>query len=165
MSDEDLLVIETALRDVIDDDLMAHVPGNLRSSVEASFRERRKETGAERFDLKLFGEKVGEFVFVEIPEIKSCVVDVPEVDDVEEVRCSGNKGFRDYVKQRTDEWLEEEMGNLALDWFDETGELVDGVSLHERVRTPLPARSYDPVVTVDRRKVLIALCGTEIGEV
>jgi hypothetical protein len=61
---------------------------------------------------------------------------VAEVDDVDEVWTASmnDKGFKAYVKERTDEWLEEEMGQLALDYYDECGKLVSGVGMHEYMK-------------------------------
>ena len=157
LTDMERLAVEQAFYKSIAEDVGTKDPTNLRGRVDEALRDMYDATGATSFDVKLCGKKVGSYSFRKVKGTPTREYEVPVVEDIDELWTYQSSEWQAYVKKRTDEWLEENYEQLALDWFDETGELLDGMCMHERWEMGKPDGIGSSSLRVEPEKVWAVL--------
>jgi hypothetical protein len=142
----------TALKKAVDEELKL-----LRPEVDEHFIDCYESTHGKQYEVRMDGEDVGTLTVKLSKGTPYREYDHAVVTDTDELWTYQSKEFQEYVKKRTDEWLEENYEQIALDWFDETGELLDGMTLMQHVEPERPAAVTGTMARIDPMKVSAAM--------
>ena len=126
------LAIEQAVYNAIGADLKTGVPDNLRGEVNAFYLDMYERTGATGFEVRIGGQKVGTYGFNRVKGQPERTVSEVRVTDAEALRADESDEFNDWLT----EWLNCHLPELAVQYGEQTGELLDGV---EVVTETIPA--------------------------
>jgi hypothetical protein len=125
------LAIEQAVYNAIGADLKTGVPDNLRGEVNGFYLDMYERTGATGFEVRVNGQKVGTYGFAKVKGKPERTVTELRVTDHEAMMHDERDEFLEFCSQ----WLDAHMDELAIQYAQETGELLDGMELVE-VTTP-----------------------------
>ena len=125
------LAIEQAVYNAIGADLKTGVPDNLRGEVNGFYLDMYERTGATGFEVRVNGQKVGTYGFSKVKGKPERTVTELRVTDHEAMMHDERDEFLEFCSQ----WLDAHMDELAVQYAQETGELLDGMELAE-VTTP-----------------------------
>jgi hypothetical protein len=139
----------TALKKAADEELKL-----LRPEVDEHFIQCYEDTHGKQYEVRMDGEDVGTFTVKLGKGTPMREVTVPECTDFDELWMSRHgKEWEEYVEQRTNDWLHDNYEQLAIDWFDETGELLDGMSMVTHREPERPAGVVGTMARIDPLKV------------
>lgn len=128
------LAIEQAVYNAIGADVSTRDPDNLRGEVNAYYHDLYEQTGATGFEVRINGQKIGTYGFSKVRGQRAYTERVVTVTDVDALRADENDGFLEYCSG----WLEEHLPELAVQYAQETGELLDGMAVVEREHPATP---------------------------
>lgn len=128
------LAIEQAVYNAIGADLKTGVYDNLRGEVNEHYRELYDQTGATGFEVRVNGAKVGTYGFNRVKGKPAYTERIAIVTDVDALRASEDDDWLDWCGRYIDSHIEE----LAIQYVEETGELLDGMSIVEREHPATP---------------------------
>mgnify|MGYP007115365228 CR=1 FL=1 len=126
------LAVEQAVYNAIGADLKTGVPDNLRGEVNAFYLDMYERTGATGFEVRIGGQKVGTYGFNRVKGQPEHTVSEVRVTDADALRADESDEFNDWLT----EWLNSHLPELAVQYCEQTGELLDGV---EVVTETIPA--------------------------
>ena len=132
MNSIERLAVEQAVYNTIGADLKTGVADNLRGEVNGFFLDLYQHTGAVSFEVRVSGQKVGTYSFARVKGQPEREVTEVRVTDVEALRADESDEFLDFVSR----WIESHLSELAIQYAQETGELLDGM---EYVTETIPA--------------------------
>lgn len=128
------LAIEQAVYSAIGADVSTRDPDNLRGEVNQYYHDLYEQTGATGFEVRINGQKIGTYGFSKVRGQRAYTERVVTVTDVDALRADENDGFLEYCSG----WLEEHLPELAVQYAQETGELLDGMAVVEREHPATP---------------------------
>jgi len=148
------LAIEQAVYNAIGADLKTGVPDNLRGEVNGFYLDMYERTGATGFEVRVNGQKVGTYGFSKVKGKPERTVTELRVTDEDALRADESDEFNDWLGA----WLTDHLPELAIQYAQETGELLDGMELVE-VTTPAAPDGIRPngTLRVKPEKVAAAL--------
>ena len=148
------LAIEQAVYNAIGADLKTGVPDNLRGEVNGFYLDMYERTGATGFEVRVNGQKVGTYGFSKVKGKPERTVTELRVTDEDALRADESDEFNDWLGA----WLTDHLPELAIQYAQETGELLDGMELVE-VTTPAVPDGIRPngTLRVKPEKVAAAL--------
>ena len=126
------LAIEQAVYNAIGADLKTGVTDNLRGEVNGFYLDLYQRTGATGFEVRVNGQKVGTYGFAKVKGQPERTVTEVRVTDADALRADESDEFLDYVSR----WIDSHLTELAVQYAQETGELLDGM---EYVTETIPA--------------------------
>ena len=126
------LAIEQAVYNAIGADLKTGVSDNLRGEVNGFYLDMYERTGATGFEVRVNGQKVGTYGFAKVKGQPERTMTELRVTDVAALRADESDEFNDWLTA----WLTDHLTELAVQYAQETGELLDGM---EYVTTTTPA--------------------------
>ena len=132
MNSIERLAVEQAVYNTIGADLKTGVADNLRGEVNGFFLDLYQHTGAVSFEVRVSGQKVGTYSFSRIKGQPAQEVTEVRVTDVEALCADESDEFLDFISR----WIESHLPELAVQYAQETGELLDGM---EYVTETIPA--------------------------
>lgn len=159
ISNQERLAIFQAFYNAAGEHVSTKSPGNLRSQVDAEYRELYEQTGAKSFEQRVNGMRVGTYS-VKVSKAKEAEMDVR---------------FEVREPERLLEWVErQEHGDLvrfakahaaeyAQDALLRTGELADGCSTYEVGTPAMPEQYAGGSLRIDPQLVAEAL-GNQLPE-
>lgn len=127
LSDIERLAVEQALYKVIAEDVGTRNPGNLRDQVNQHYLELYEMTGATGFEVRIAGQKVGTYGFSKTRAQPARKESTVEVVDARALREWDSDDFNDYISR----WIDGNLATLAASYFEETGDLPDGMTVIE----------------------------------
>lgn len=145
------LAIEQAVYNAIGADLKTGVPDNLRGEVNGFYLDMYERTGATGFEVRLNGQKVGTYGFSKVKGKPERTVTELSVTDADALRADESDEFNDWLTA----WLTDHLPELAVQYAQETGELLDGMELVE-VTTPAVPDGIRPNGTLRVRPEKVA---------
>lgn len=145
------LAIEQAVYNAIGADLKTGVPDNLRGEVNGFYLDMYERTGATGFEVRVNGQKVGTYGFAKVKGQPERTVTEVRVTDVDALCADASEEFNDWLSA----WLTEHLPELAVQYVQETGELLDGMELVE-VTTPAVPDGIRPNGTLRVRPERVA---------
>ena len=145
------LAIEQAVLNAIGADLKTGVPDNLRGEVNGFYLDLYQQTGATGFEVRVNGQKVGTYGFAKVKGTPERTVTELRVTDMDALRADQSDEFNDWLTRHLNAHLEE----LAIQYAQETGELLDGMELVE-VTTPATPDTIRPNGTLRVRPEKVA---------
>ena len=128
------LAIEQAVYKAIGADVATNDPDNLRGEVNAHYRDLYEQTGATGFEVRLNGQKVGTYGFNKVRGQKAHTERIVTVTDVDALRADESDEFNDWLSA----YVTEHLSELAVQYAQETGELLDGMAVVEREHPATP---------------------------
>ena len=128
MNSIERLAIEQAVYNAIGADLKTDVPNNLRGEVNGFYLDLYQQTGATGFEVRVNGQKVGTYGFNKVKGQPERTVAELQVTDVDALRADESDEFNDWLTA----WLTDHLPELAIQYAQETGELLDGMEMVER---------------------------------
>lgn len=128
------LAIEQAVFKAIGADVATNDPGNLRAEVNAHYRDLYEQTGATGFEVRLRGQKVGTYGFSKVRGQKAHTERIVTVTDRAALLADESDEFNDWLTA----WLTDHLPELAVQYAQETGELLDGMAVVEREHPATP---------------------------
>jgi len=154
MNSIERLAIEQAVYNAIGADLKTGVPDNLRGEVNGFYLDMYERTGATGFEVRVNGQKVGTYGFSKVKGKPERTVTELRVTDADALRADESDEFNDWLTA----WLTDHLPELAIQYAQETGELLDGMELVE-VTTPAVPDGIRPngTLRVKPEKVAAAL--------
>lgn len=139
----------TALKKAVDEELKV-----LRPEVDEHFTKLAEEHGLKQAEVQLNGVDVGTITVKRTKGRPWHEWEAAEVTDLDELwHCYQSKEWQDYIDKRTQEWQDENREQLALDYFDETGELLEGMSMVTHRDPGVPEGISGTMLRVDPLKV------------
>jgi hypothetical protein len=126
------LAIEQAIYNAIGADLKTGVPDNLRGQVNGAYLDLYEQTGATGFEVRVNGQKVGTYGFSKVKGQPERIVTELRVTDHAALAADESDEFNDWLS----DYITDHLDELAIQYCQETGELLDGVEL---VETTTPA--------------------------
>ena len=132
MNDIERLAVEQAVYNTIGADLKTGVADNLRGEVNGFYLDLYQRTGAVSFDVRVNNQKVGAYSFARVKGQPEREVTEIRVTDAEALRADKSDEFLDFVSR----WIESHLPELAVQYAQESGELLDGM---EYVTETIPA--------------------------
>ena len=132
MNNIERLAVEQAVYNTIGADLKTGMADNLRGEVNGFFLDLYQHTGAVSFEVRVGGQKVGTYSFARVKGQPEREVTEVRVTDVDAMRADESDEFLDFVSR----WIESHLPELAVQYAQETGELLDGM---EYVTETIPA--------------------------
>ena len=145
------LAIEQAVYNAIGADLKTGVPDNLRGEVNGFYLDMYERTGATGFEVRVNGQKVGTYGFSKVKGKPERTVTELRVTDADALRADESDEFNDWLTA----WLTDHLTELAVQYAQETGELLDGMELVE-VTTPAVPDGIRPNGTLRVRPEKVA---------
>ena len=145
------LAIEQAVYNAIGADLKTGVPDNLRGEVNGFYLDMYERTGATGFEVRVNGQKVGTYGFAKVKGKPERTVTELRVTDADALRADESDEFNDWLTA----WLTDHLPELAVQYAQETGELLDGMELVE-VTTPAVPDGIRPNGTLRVRPEKVA---------
>ena len=145
------LAIEQAVYNAIGADLKTGVPDNLRGEVNGFYLDMYERTGATGFEVRVNGQKVGTYGFSKVKGKPERTVTELRVTDEDALRADKSDEFNDWLTA----WLTDHLPELAIQYAQETGELLDGMELVE-VTTPAVPDGIRPNGTLRVRPEKVA---------
>ena len=148
------LAIEQAVYNAIGADLKTGVPDNLRGEVNGFYLDMYERTGATGFEVRVNGQKVGTYGFSKVKGKPERTVTELRVTDEDALRADKSDEFNDWLS----DYINYHLVDFAIQYAQETGELLDGMELVE-VTTPAVPDGIRPTGTlrVKPEKVAAAL--------
>ena len=148
------LAIEQAVYNAIGADLKTGVPDNLRGEVNGFYLDMYERTGATGFEVRLNGQKVGTYGFSKVKGKPERTVTELRVTDEDALRADESDEFNDWLS----DYINYHLVDFAIQYAQETGELLDGMELVE-VTTPAVPDGIRPdgTLRVKPEKVAAAL--------
>ena len=125
------LAIEQAVYNAIGADLKTGVPDNLRGEVNGFYLDMYERTGATGFEVRVNGQKVGTYGFSKVKGKPERTVTELRVTDEDDLRADKSDEFNDWLS----DYINYHLVDFAIQYAQETGELLDGMELVE-VTTP-----------------------------
>ena len=154
LSDIERLAVEQALYKVIAQDVDTKTPDNLRGRVNDHYRELYEQTGATGFEVRIAGQKVGTYGFSKVKAQPARKESSVEVVDMDALMAWDSDDFNDFISR----WIEGNLATLARAYFEESGELPDGMAVMEYERPAVPAGIRpNGTLRIDPAKVAQAL--------
>ena len=132
MNSIERLAVEQAVYNTIGADLKTGVPDNLHGEVNGFYLDLYQHTGAVSFDVRVNDQKVGTYSFARVKGKPAQEVTEVRVTDLEALRADESDEFLDFISR----WIESHLPELAVQYAQETGELLDGM---EYVTETIPA--------------------------
>ena len=126
------LAIEQAVYNAIGADLKTGVTDNLRGEVNGFYLDLYQRTGAMGFEVRVNGKKVGTYGFAKVKGTPERTVTEVRVTDPQALRSDQSDDFYGWLMRHVEAHLDE----LAVQYAQETGELLDGM---EYVTETIPA--------------------------
>ena len=145
------LAIEQAVYNAIGADLKTGVADNLRGEVNGFYLDMYERTGATGFEVRVNGQKVGTYGFSKVKGKPERTVTELRVTDEDALRADESDEFNDWLTA----WLTDHLPELAVQYAQETGELLDGMELVE-VTTPATPDGIRPNGTLRVRPEKVA---------
>ena len=148
------LAIEQAVYNAIGADLKTGVPDNLRGEVNAFYLDMYERTGATGFEVRVNGQKVGTYGFSKVKGKPERTVTELRVTDADALRADKSDEFEQWLA----DYIRYHLVDFAVQYAQETGELLDGMELVE-VTTPATPDGIRPngTLRVKPEKVAAAL--------
>ena len=134
MNSIERLAIEQAVYNAIGADLKTGVPDNLRSEVNGFYLDLYQQTGATGFEVRVNGQKVGTYGFSKVKGQPERTVTELQVTDHAALMADESDEFNDWLSR----YLTAHLDELAIQYAQETGELLDGMELVERTIPATP---------------------------
>lgn len=122
------LAIEQAIYNAIGEDLKTGRTGNLRGEVNEVYLDLYHRTGATGFEVRVHGQKVGTYGFNKVKGTPERTVSELVVTDPDALMDDDNDAFAAWLT----DWMRAHMEELAIQYAQETGELLAGMELVER---------------------------------
>lgn len=132
MNSIERLAVEQAVYNVIGADLKTGVTDNLRGEVNGFYLGLYQQTGATGFEVRVNGQKVGTYGFNRVKGTPERTVTELRVTDMAALMADESDEFNQWLG----EYMRTHLGELAIQYATETGELLDGM---EFVETTIPA--------------------------
>lgn len=151
MNSIERLAIEQAVYNAIGADLKTGIPDNLRGEVNGFYLDLYERTGATGFEVRVNGQKVGTYGFAKVKGQPERTVTELRVTDEDALRADKSDEFNDWLGA----YLTDHLGELAVQYCQETGELLDGMELVE-VTTPATPDTIRPNGTLRVRPEKVA---------
>lgn len=123
--DVERLALMQALYNAIAQEVSTTKAGNLRDRVNRRYLDLYEQTGATGFEVRVHGRKVGTYGFPKTKEQPQRTVQRPEVVDAEALAACEDDDFNEFISR----WVTSNLDGLAVRYFEETGELVDGMAM------------------------------------
>jgi hypothetical protein len=117
------LAIEQAIYNAIGADLKTGIPDNLRGQVNGAYLDLYEQTGATGFEVRVNGQKVGTYGFSKVKGQPERTVTELRVTDHSELAADNSEEFCEWLAS----YLTDHLDELAIQYCQETGELLDGV--------------------------------------
>lgn len=117
------LAVEQAVYNAIGADLKTGNPDNLRGEVNGFYLDLYERTGATGFEVRVNGQKVGTYGFSKVKGTPERTVTEVRVTDVDALRADESDEFNDWLSA----WLTDHLSELAVQYVQQTGELLDGM--------------------------------------
>ena len=154
MNSIERLAIEQAVYNAIGADLKTGVPDNLRGEVNGFYLDMYERTGATGFEVRVNGQKVGTYGFAKVKGKPERTVTELRVTDEDALRADKSDEFNDWLS----DYINYHLVDFAIQYAQETGELLDGMELVE-VTTPAVPDGIRPngTLRVKPEKVAAAL--------
>jgi len=128
------LAIEQAVYKAIGADVATNDPDNLRGEVNAHYYSLYEQTGATGFEVRVNGQKIGTYGFSKVRGQKAYTERIVTVTDVDALLADESDEFNDWLSAYVTEHIDE----LAVQYAQETGELLDGMAVVEREHPATP---------------------------
>lgn len=109
----------------------------LRGDVDRELRDAYERTGARSYAITTDGVRLGTYTIAEAKAEPARVERYVELVDPKALREWESDDFNDYVSR----WIEGNLATLATAYFEETGDLPDGMAVRE-VEVPAKPASY-----------------------
>ena len=119
------LAIEQAVYNSIGADLKTGVPDNLRGEVNGFYLDLYQQTGATGFEVRVAGQKVGTYGFSKVKGTPERKVTELRVTDPQALLDDDSEDFVSWCA----DWLRDHLPELAVQYCEQTGELLDGMEL------------------------------------
>lgn len=159
MTDIEKLALMQALYTEIGYQVKNCDPDNLRGNVNAYYREQYERTGATGFEVRIGGQKVGTYGFSKVRAQPARTETSIVVADVDALRADDSDEFNEWL----DRWIGSHLEELAVQYAQETGDLLDGMAVVTREIPATPAGIRpNGTLRVDGAKVAEAL-GANLG--
>lgn len=134
MNSIERLAVEQAVYNAIGADLKTGVPDNLRGEVNGFYLDLYQQTGATGFEVRVNGQKVGTYGFSKVKGTPERTVTELQVTDHAALCADDSQEFSDWLVT----YIEAHMDELAIQYAQDTGELLDGMELVERTIPATP---------------------------
>ena len=128
------LAIEQAVYKAIGADVATNDPDNLRGAVNQYYRDLYEQTGATGFEVRVNGQKIGTYGFSKVRGQKAYTERIVTVTDVDALMNDASDEFAAWLA----DYMREHMAELAVQYAQETGELLDGMAVVEREHPATP---------------------------
>ena len=128
------LAIEQAVYKAIGADVATNDPDNLRGEVNQHYLDLYQQTGATGFEVRINGVKCGTFGFSKVRGQKAYTERVVTVTDRAALLADRGDDFNEWLSAYVTEHIDE----LAVQYAQETGELLDGMAVVEREHPATP---------------------------
>ena len=159
MTDIETLALMQALYTEIGYQVKNGDPDNLRGHVNAYYRELYDQTGATGFEVRVGGRKVGTYGFSKTRAQPARTETSVTVADADALRANPSDEFNAWL----DGWIGSHLEELAVQYAEETGDLLDGMAVVTREVPATPAGIRpNGTLRVDGAKVAEAL-GANLG--
>ena len=134
MNSIERLAIEQAVYNAIGADLKTGVPDNLRGEVNGFYLDMYERTGATGFEVRVNGQKVGTYGFAKVKGKPERTVTELRVTDEDALRADKSDEFNDWLS----DYINYHLVDFAIQYAQETGELLDGMELVEATTPAVP---------------------------
>lgn len=132
LTDIERLAVEQAVYNSIGADLKTGVGDNLRGRVNEFYLDLYEQTGATGFEVRLNGQKVGTYGFSKVKGTPERQVTELLVTDEDALRADESDEFKQWLS----DYIRYHLVDFAIQFTQETGELLDGM---EYVTDTIPA--------------------------
>lgn len=159
MTDIEKLALMQALYLEIGYEVKTGDPDNLRGHVNAHYLDLYDQTGATGFEVRIGGQKVGTYGFNKTRAQPARTETSIVVGDVDALRADDSDEFNEWISS----WIAAHIEELAVQYAEETGDLLDGMAVVTREVPATPAGIRpNGTLRVDGAKVAEAL-GANLG--
>lgn len=154
-----LLAVEQAFYKIVAQDVSTRKPGNLRDEVDRHYLTLFAETGGTSYNVRLGGEKVGVASIKQPSAKRAKPVATAEVTDPDALMEWESEDFDRF----TERYVREHIADIGRAYFEETGELPDGMDVVEHEQTgAVPAPTVQ--LRIDPDRVADALGEHQLGQ-
>ena len=124
-----------ALKQLLDKATKTGVKGNLRDQVNTYYRMLYEADGKKGHDILIGDDKVGRYTFSETKGEAAYTKQKVNIYDFEKVLADDNEDFKEWVAKR----INNMMFDLAIQYAEETGDLLDGMAVTTEEIPEVPA--------------------------
>lgn len=128
MADTEMLALMQAIYNEIGSEVKTGDPDNLRGRVNDEYLRLYEETGATSFEVRVNGQRVGTYSFPKTKAQPARQESTVEVVDYDALVAWEDSDFDTFCES----WVTRNIEAVARAYFEETGELADGMAIVTR---------------------------------